>query len=114
MSIMINNENNKFCKVCYDANKSIEEYTSHFVKDKPGQDGTIICPLLLSQKCLFCNEYGHTIKYCTLKRCNKNLFNSPPKIIFENHNINDNNDNNNCDYNEDENYYNDKYDKQIK
>lgn len=66
--------NSKYCKVCHDAGKSIHEYTSHYVKDIPGPDGKIVCPLLLSQECLICHQLGHTTKYCNLKQnyLNKN------------------------------------------
>jgi len=53
-----------FCKVCKDAGKPESEYTSHFVKDKPGADGIVICPTLLSQHCRYCNGAGHTPSHC--------------------------------------------------
>ena len=53
-----------FCTVCKKAGKSSKEYTSHFVKDKPGPDGKVVCPLLLKQKCGYCKENGHTPKFC--------------------------------------------------
>jgi hypothetical protein len=53
-----------FCKVCKDAGKSESDYTSHFVKDKPGPDGIVICPTLLSQRCRYCNGAGHTPSHC--------------------------------------------------
>jgi hypothetical protein len=53
-------EHKLFCKVCHDAGLDFEEYTSHKVKDK----NVVICPTLLSQKCLVCNKNGHTTKYC--------------------------------------------------
>ena len=49
------------CRVCIDAGKSVNEYTSHYVKDL---DGTVICPTLLNQKCLICGTCGHTASYC--------------------------------------------------
>jgi hypothetical protein len=49
------------CKVCKDAGKSAEEYSSHWPKDK---DGRVICSTLLSQECRYCGESGHTVKYC--------------------------------------------------
>ena len=55
---------NPFCKVCYDAKLSTEEYTSHFVKDQPGPNGRVVCPTLLAQKCLICGVPGHTSSYC--------------------------------------------------
>ena len=51
-----------FCPVCKSAGKSKEEYTSHFVKDRPG--GVVVCPTLLNQECNYCHDKGHTIKYC--------------------------------------------------
>jgi len=53
-----------FCKVCKDAGKPESEYTSHFVKDKPGADGIVICPTLLSQHCRYCKGAGHTPSHC--------------------------------------------------
>lgn len=53
-----------FCKVCKDAGLSKEEYTSHYVKDQPGPHGRVVCPTLLSQKCRYCKNAGHTVKYC--------------------------------------------------
>lgn len=55
---------NPFCKVCYDAGLSTEEFTSHFVKDQPGPNGKVVCPTLLAQKCLMCGVPGHTSSYC--------------------------------------------------
>jgi len=50
------------CKVCKDAGKSAEEYSSHWPKDN---NGRVICSTLLSQECRYCGESGHTVKYCT-------------------------------------------------
>ena len=63
-----------FCRVCKDAGKTMSQYTSHFVKDRPG--GFVVCPTLLEQQCKYCHDKGHTPKYCPkLKR--KNSFNQP-------------------------------------
>lgn len=65
-----------FCSVCRDAGRPESEYTSHFVKDQPGPDGKVVCPLLLSQRCRFCNEFGHTPSQChklQLKKMQKKL-----------------------------------------
>lgn len=51
------------CKVCFDAGKSKEQYSNHWVKDK---NGKVVCPTLLSQKCLRCDKSGHTVKFCTV------------------------------------------------
>ena len=58
--------NNKpFCKVCYDAGKPEREYTSHYVKNKPGNEGKVLCPYLLSLVCTYCKKQeGHTAKHC--------------------------------------------------
>jgi len=56
----------KFCKVCQDAGKPESMYTSHFVRDRPGPDGKVICPTLLSQNCRGCGKSGHTYKYCKI------------------------------------------------
>jgi hypothetical protein len=51
------------CKVCKDAGKSAQEYGNHWPKDK---DGVTVCPTLLSQQCRYCEDFGHTVKYCTV------------------------------------------------
>jgi len=48
-----------FCKVCFDASRN--GFNTHNIKDNAGN---IICPLLLNTKCMKCNYFGHTIKYC--------------------------------------------------
>lgn len=65
------NSNNKsvvkkpfFCKVCYDSKKNESVYTSHFVKDQPGKNGVVVCPILLSQECRYCHAQGHTPSCC--------------------------------------------------
>ena len=63
-----------FCKVCFDANKSEEEYTSHFLKDRPGPDGKVVCPTLLSTECRYCHEHGHFKSHCPVleeRKCDK-------------------------------------------
>ena len=50
-----------FCKVCCDAGKCEEEYTSHNVRDR---DGNTTCITLLNQECRFCFRAGHTVKFC--------------------------------------------------
>ena len=53
-----------FCKVCSDAGLPADKYKSHYVKDQPGPNGKVVCPTLLSQKCLICGVPGHTSRYC--------------------------------------------------
>jgi hypothetical protein len=51
--------------VCYDAGKNENVYASHFVKDKQGSDGKVVCPYLLSLTCSFCKKSeGHTARHC--------------------------------------------------
>ena len=54
-----------FCKVCRDAGRPESEYTSHFVKDQPGPNGKVVCPMLLNQACRICHKTGHTSSYCS-------------------------------------------------
>jgi hypothetical protein len=61
-----------FCKVCYDAGKTEREYTSHFVKSKPGNDGKVVCPYLLSLECTYCKKKeGHTASHCPMLAAKK-------------------------------------------
>ena len=61
-----------FCKVCFDAGKSEREYTSHFVKSKPGNDGKVVCPYLLSLECSYCKKKeGHTASHCPVLAAKK-------------------------------------------
>jgi hypothetical protein len=61
-----------YCKVCHDAGKCEADYTSHWVKTKPGPDGVVVCPTLLAQECRYCHESGHTPSCCKkLERDNK-------------------------------------------
>jgi len=50
--------------VCCDAGLPADKYNSHYVKDQPGPNGKVVCPTLLSQKCLTCGVPGHTSRYC--------------------------------------------------
>jgi hypothetical protein len=52
-----------YCKVCFDAGKTEEEYSSHWVKDK---ERKVVCPYLLSLYCRYCSNKGHTSKFCQL------------------------------------------------
>ena len=53
-----------FCAICHESGRPEKEYTSHCVKDRPGPNGKIICPLLLSKKCIHCKEFGHISSHC--------------------------------------------------
>lgn len=54
------------CKVCQDAGKPENIYSTHYVKDL---NGNITCPTLLSQECRYCHKKGHTTSHCsTLKK----------------------------------------------
>lgn len=53
-----------YCKVCHDAGLSEAEYTSHYVKSDLGPKGKVVCPTLLKQNCRYCQEIGHTVKFC--------------------------------------------------
>lgn len=56
-----------YCKVCHDSGKPEDMYRSHWVKDKPGVDGVVVCPTLLSKECRFCNKMGHMIAFCATR-----------------------------------------------
>jgi len=60
------NKNRKkiFCKVCFDANKPESLYTSHFLKDRPGPNGKVVCPTLLNTECRYCHDNGHFKSHC--------------------------------------------------
>jgi len=70
----------KFCNVCKQAGKSEREYTSHYTKS-----ATIVtCPTLLAQRCGWCNNLGHTPKYCkilTEKKRHDELAIKTPAIV---------------------------------
>jgi hypothetical protein len=62
--------------VCYDAGLPAEKYTSHYVKDQPGPNGKVVCPTLISQKCLICGVPGHTSRYCPVNPDNSSTTSS--------------------------------------
>ena len=53
-----------FCKVCFEAGKEESVYKSHFVRSSRDAKSKVVRPTLLSTKCNYCKEAGHTIKYC--------------------------------------------------
>jgi hypothetical protein len=56
----------KYCKVCHDSGKPIEEYQSHFTRESRDPKSKVICPTLLALECRYCFNNGHTVKYCSL------------------------------------------------
>lgn len=65
MNPIVSSKNSKkFCKYCWDRGHSTEICFSHYVKDKKGRDGVIVCPFLLKEQCMRCGERGHTPRYC--------------------------------------------------
>lgn len=54
----------KFCKCCFDAGKDEVVYTNHYLKDKPGPQGKVVCPTLLSTECRYCHVTGHYKSHC--------------------------------------------------
>ena len=64
IQIKSNQINMPFCKFCKDSGKSQREYTSHYPKDKPGKEGKVICPTILSNDCRYCHEKGHAKSHC--------------------------------------------------
>ena len=51
-----------FCKACFDAGKPLAEYSTHYVRNRPG--GDVVCPTILNQQCKYCKKNGHTPKHC--------------------------------------------------
>ena len=48
-----------FCNACFKAGKNEGEYTSHFTRSSPGQNGIVVCPTVLSASCNYCGKSGH-------------------------------------------------------
>jgi hypothetical protein len=57
-------EKTPYCGTCQKAGLSYEEYTSHYTRKTPDPESEIICPLILSSVCSYCNQTGHWKKYC--------------------------------------------------
>jgi hypothetical protein len=55
-----------FCKVCFDTGKPESVYTSHYVRDVPGESGVVVCPTLLDIQCRYCKKRGHTTSKCPI------------------------------------------------
>lgn len=55
-----------YCKVCADSKKPESIFTSHNVRDP--KTNVVLCPTLLSQKCNYCGQNGHTTSHCKSKQ----------------------------------------------
>ena len=55
-----------YCKVCADSKKPESVFTSHNVRDP--KTNVVLCPTLLSQKCNYCGQNGHTTSHCKSKQ----------------------------------------------
>ncbi len=53
-----------FCKICFDSNKPEVVYTGHYLKDRPGPKGVVVCPTLLTTECRYCKVTGHFKSHC--------------------------------------------------
>ncbi len=58
--------NKAYCKVCFEAGKPESEYTGHWVRSLPDQNGktVVTCPTLINTECRYCGNLGHTVKFC--------------------------------------------------
>ena len=54
----------KFCSICKSAGKSVEEYTSHFVRESRDPNSRVVCPVILSSDCNYCGKKGHMKSHC--------------------------------------------------
>lgn len=75
-----------FCKVCFDAKKPESEYTSHYVRSRPDQNGNTIvtCPILSATECRYCFKFGHTIKFCNVLEEKKKRDNKEKSVAIRN------------------------------
>ena len=62
----------KLCKVCQDAGKPEQEYTSHNIRETKDPSSRTVCPTLLALECRFCFKRGHTVKYCSAAKKQQN------------------------------------------
>ena len=56
----------KFCPICKSAGKSVEEYTSHFVRENRDPNSRVVCPVILASTCNYCGKKGHMKSHCHL------------------------------------------------
>jgi hypothetical protein len=62
-----------FCKVCQDAGKPENIYTSHYTRESADPKSKVVCPTLLALECRYCFKNGHTVKYCSVLASNKKM-----------------------------------------
>lgn len=55
-----------FCNICYKAGKA--GFKTHWVKDRPGPSGKVVCPTLLATTCNTCGDKGHISRFCRKKQ----------------------------------------------
>lgn len=70
----------KFCKVCKDVGKTLDEYTSHYVRETLNPTSRVVCPTLNAAVCRYCKTTGHTVKHCP-KTKTKNLLHTRTKEV---------------------------------
>ena len=75
-----------FCKMCFNADKTEREYTSHWLRSHPGPSGVVVCPYLLSIECRYCHTNGHTVSKCPIlakkNKCYLKPLGPPPPLIM--------------------------------
>lgn len=71
----------KFCKICKDSGKSMDEYTSHYVRATPNPNSVIVCPTLIASICRYCKEGGHTVKHCPKIQIKNQLVTKPNHVV---------------------------------
>ena len=71
----------KSCKFCKDAGKSLEEYSSHFIRETKDPNSRIVCPTLLAIECRYCFKRGHTVSKCKKLIDEKNGNNTKKQTI---------------------------------
>lgn len=54
----------KFCKICKDVGKTLDEYTNHYVRETDNVSSRVVCPTLKATVCRYCNKSGHTVNHC--------------------------------------------------
>ena len=63
-----------FCKICFNAKKTKQDYTSHSIKDySSNSSGVTVCPTILNTKCSYCHNKGHWKSECPKLKKNKTI-----------------------------------------